>query len=81
IILYTLYLLSWSGCHINVECSVMFMLLKYISKYINKPHCSTLEGQVWDEIQDHIFFLAAPEGVWKIASFRASCPDPSVVHL
>ena len=65
IVPYNPYLLTRYNCHINVESSVTFASLKYISKYIHKGHdCGTVEVRLRDEVQDYIDtrYVAAPEG-------------------
>ncbi len=84
IVPYNPYLLARYQCHINVECSVTFASLKYISKYIHKGHdCATIEVGLRNEIQDYLDtrYVAAPESIWRLFHFDLHAQFPSVVRL
>lgn len=84
IVPYNPYVLARYNCHINVECSVTFASLKYISKYIHKGHdCATIEVRVHDEIKDYLDsrFVAAPEAIWRLYHFDLHEQSPPVIRL
>ncbi|CDO77896.1 hypothetical protein BN946_scf184952.g8 [Trametes cinnabarina] len=84
IVPYNPYLLTRFNCHINVESSVTFASLKYISKYIHKGHDrGTLEVRLRDEVKDYLDsrYIAAPEALWQLYQFELQGHRPPVMRL
>jgi hypothetical protein len=84
IVPYNPYLLHRFDCHINVETSVTFHSVKYITKYIHKgPDRATLEVTDRDEIKRFIDsrYVSAPEAVWRLLEFDLHAHFPTVIRL
>jgi hypothetical protein len=84
IVPYNPYLLHRFNCHINIETSVTFHSVKYITKYIHKgPDRATLEVTDHDEIKRFINsrYVSAPEAVWRLLEFDLHAHFPTVIQL
>ncbi|OJT14231.1 ATP-dependent DNA helicase PIF1 [Trametes pubescens] len=84
IVPYNPYLLVRYNCHINVECSVTFTSVKYVTKYIHKGHDrGMLEVHRHDEIKSYFDarYVSVPEAVWRTLHFDLHEQSPAIVHL
>jgi hypothetical protein len=84
IVPYNPYLSAKFDCHINVETSVSFASLKYITKYIHKgPDRATVHVFDGDEISKYIDsrYVSSCEGAFRLFHFDLHTHSPSVQRL
>ncbi|XP_015115936.1 uncharacterized protein LOC107040377 [Diachasma alloeum] len=83
---YNPYLLGKYGCHINVEYCGSVMAIKYLYKYINKPHDRVkvqIESRGINEIDDYIDsrYVSSMEAAWRLLELPTRLMSHSVTRL
>jgi hypothetical protein len=84
IVPYNPFLSAKYDCHINVETSVSFGSLKYVTKYIHKgPDCATVEIFQGDEISKFLDsrYVSSCEAAFRIFHFELHRHYPSITRL
>jgi hypothetical protein len=84
IIPYNAYLSAKYDCHINVQTSVSFAALKYITKYIHKgPDRATLQLEDGNEINKYLDsrYVSSCEAAFRLFHFDLHDHAPSVTRL
>jgi hypothetical protein len=84
IIPYNAYLSAKYDCHINVQTSVSFAALKYITKYIHKgPDRATMQLADGNEINKYLdsCYVSSCEATFRLLHFDLHDHSPSVTRL